>query len=225
MLDPLTTQNALEQNAGRMNLNHTQLLDQAQIVLDHAKRAGASYADIRLGETHRQYVKAKDDRLENFDESALHGFGVRVLLEGCWGFYGAHQLDRASLETGVVRALENARATQPIQNQPILLESLPAREATWIMPMAQDPFAVSAETKSALLLSICAAARDEGADFCSASLSLAREERLFANSLGARIAQSRTRIFPSFKAIAIDPERGQFSSRESLTPARSAGWE
>ena len=104
-------QNALEQNARRMNLNHTQLLDQAQIALDRAKRAGASYADIRLGETHRQYIKAKDDRLENFDESALVGFGVRVLLEGCWGFYGAHQLDRANLETGVARALCNARST------------------------------------------------------------------------------------------------------------------
>lgn len=141
------------------------------------------------------------------------------------GIFGANQLDRTNLEIGVARALENARATQPIQNQPILLEILPAHEATWLMSMAQDPFAISAEEKSSLLLSICAAARDEGANFCSASLSLAREERLFANSLGARIAQTRTRIYPSFKAIAIDPERGQFSSRESLTPARSAGWE
>lgn len=225
VLPPMMMQSALGNNVARLNLNHTQLLDQAQIVLDHAKRAGASYADIRLGETYHQYIKAKDDRLENFDESAFVGFGVRVLLNGCWGFYGANQLDRTNLEIGVARALENARATQPIQNQPILLEILPAHEATWLMSMAQDPFAISAEEKSSLLLSICAAARDEGANFCSASLSLAREERLFANSLGARIAQTRTRIYPSFKAIAIDPERGQFSSRESLTPARSAGWE
>lgn len=111
VLPPMMMQSALGNNVARLNLNHTQLLDQAQIVLDHAKRAGASYADIRLGETYHQYIKAKDDRLENFDESAFVGFGVRVLLNGCWGFYGANQLDRTNLEIGVARALDVVIAT------------------------------------------------------------------------------------------------------------------
>jgi TldD protein len=209
----------------RFALDRALLFDLAEIALAGARSGGASYADIRLGETLREYSYAKDDRLEHFDERSSRGFGLRVLLDGSWGFYGARRLDDASLREGVARALENARAVRPIQAQPITLERLPAHEAEWIMPMDVDPFAVSSREKSDLLLSICAAARDNGADFCSASLSLAREERLFANSFGARILQTRTRVHPGFTATAIDRAAGRMASRDSLTPARGAGWE
>jgi TldD protein len=197
----------------------------ADLALDSARRGGASYADIRLGETVREYAAARDDRLEHFDERSSRGFGLRVLLDGSWGFYGARRLDAESVTEGVARALENARAMRPIQGRPIVLEELPSHEAEWIMPMGVDPFCVSTREKSDLLLAICAAARDAGADFCSASLSLAREERLFANSLGARIRQTRTRVYPTFRATAVDRAIGRMASRDSLTPARGAGWE
>lgn len=209
----------------RFALDRGLLNDLADLALAGAKAGGASYADIRLGETLREYAAARDDRLEHFDERSTRGFGLRVLLDGCWGFYGARRLDAASVKEGVARALENARAVRPIQSQPIALEQLPAHEAEWIMPMGVDPFAVPTSEKSDLLLAICAAARDNGADFCTASLSVAREERLFANSFGARIRQTRTRIHPTFTATAVDREAGRMASRDSFIPARGAGWE
>ncbi|MCC3244777.1 TldD/PmbA family protein [Methylocystis sp. WRRC1] len=209
----------------RFALDRAMLDDLADLALEAAKRGGASYADIRLGETKREYAYAKDDRLEQYDERASRGFGVRVLLDGSWGFYGARRLDAASVREGIQRALDNARAVRPIQAQPVALEQLPAHEAEWIMPMGADPFAVSSREKSDLLLAICAAARDNGADFCSASLSAAREERMFANSHGARILQTRTRVHPTFTATAIDRGLGRMATRDSLTPARGAGWE
>jgi TldD protein len=209
----------------RFALDRRLLDDLAELALTGAKAGGASYADIRLGETLREYAAARDDRLEHFDERSTRGFGLRVLLDGCWGFYGARRLDPASIREGVARALENARAVRPIQSQPIALEQLPAHEAEWIMPMAVDPFAVPTREKSDLLLAICAAARDNGADFCTASFSLAREERFFANSFGARIRQTRTRVHPTFTATAVDRAAGRMASRDSLAPARGAGWE
>jgi TldD protein len=209
----------------RFALDRVLLDDLAGLALEGARRGGASYADIRLGETAREYAAARDDRLEHFDERSSRGFGLRVLLDGSWGFYGARRLDAASVKEGVERALENARAMRPIQGRPIALEELPAHQADWIMPMGVDPFAIPTREKSDLLLAICAAARDAGADFCSASLSLAREERLFANSFGARLRQTRTRVYPTFRATAVDRAAGRMASRDSLTPARGAGWE
>jgi TldD protein len=86
------------------------LNDLADLALQGARAGGASYADIRLGETLREYAAARDDRLEHFDERSTRGFGLRVLLDACWGFYGARRLDAASVTEGVARALENARA-------------------------------------------------------------------------------------------------------------------
>jgi TldD protein len=212
-------------SAGRFVLDRALLHDLADLALEAARRGGASYADIRLGETAREYAQARDDRLEHFDERTTRGFGLRVLLDGCWGFYGARRLDAASLRDGVARALDNARAVRPIQDNPIVLERIAPQEAEWAMPMGVDPFSVPSREKSDLLLAICASARDNGADFCSASLSIAREERFFANSFGARILQTRTRVYPTFKATAVDRARGRVASRDCLTPARGAGWD
>ncbi len=132
-----TTQSA---RRGAFTLDRALLNDLADMALTAAKRGGASYADIRIGETLREFAFAKDDRLENYDERSAQGFGMRVLLDGCWGFYGARRLDPQSLRDGVERALDNARAVKPIQAQPIALERLPAHEAEWIMPMGVDPF-------------------------------------------------------------------------------------
>ena len=197
-------------------LDRALLYDLADLALTAARQSGADYADLRIGETRREYAFAKDDRLESFDERASQGFGLRVLLDGCWGFYGARRLDPLSLRDGVERALENARAVKRIQFQPIELERLPAHEAEWIMPMGVDPFDVPPGEKADLLLSIIASARDHGADFCSASLSAACEERFFANSLGSRIHQTRTRVAPNFQATAIDRASGRFATRDCL---------
>lgn len=212
-------------DGARFLVDRALLYDLADLALTAARRAGASYADIRIGETTRLYAVAKDDRLESYQESVATGFGVRVLLDGCWGFYGAKSLDVATLRAGVDRALDNARAVRPIQTRPITLERLPAQEAEWIMPMAVDPFSIAPRDKADLLLAINAAARDAGADFCSASLSVAREERFFASSFGSRIRQTRTRVYPTFTATAIDRGGGRFASRDCLAPARGAGWE
>ncbi|QGM96293.1 TldD/PmbA family protein [Methylocystis parvus] len=212
-------------DGGRFALDRALLDALADLALQAARRAGASYADIRLGETLKETAYAKDDRLEQFDERSTRGFGLRVLLDGSWGFYGARRLDAASVAEGVERALENARAVRPIQGRPIALEELPAHEAEWIMPMGVDPFSISTREKADLLLAISAAARDNGADFCTALLCIAREERLFASTFGARIRQTRTRVQPTFTATAIDRAAGRMASRDSLTPARGAGWE
>lgn len=215
----------LEKKPAGFALDRAALHDLADIALAGARRAGAGYADMRLGETRREYISAREDRLESYDESFVSGFGLRVLLDGCWGFYGGRRLDRAGVLMGLERALGAARAVKPIQAHPIVIEQLPAREAEWIMPMRVDPFGAPADAKADFLLGATASARDAGADFCSASLSMAREERLFANMAGSRILQTRTRIHPRFEAAAIDQDSGRFATRESFTPARAAGWE
>jgi len=208
-----------------VTLDRRILDDLADIALDAARRAGASYADIRLGETRREHALARDDRLERFDESRRCGFGLRVLVDGAWGFCGDVRLARAAILAALERACDSARAARRVQAAPVGIERLVAREATWRMPMVIDPFEISAAAKADLLLTVTSAARAGGADFCEATLDCEREERLFANSHGARLLQSRTRVTPFFEATAVDRASGRFAARESLVPARGAGWE
>jgi len=147
---------------GAFALDRAGLFDLADIAIDAARRAGADYVDIRLGETRREFLRAREDRLEDVGESADAGFGLRVLRDGCWGFYGASTFSRAAILTGVETALANARAVKPIQPREIILETLPGVEARWETPFGIDPFEVSVADKADFLLSVNAAARDAG---------------------------------------------------------------
>jgi hypothetical protein len=53
----------LETAPGAFALDKAGLFDLADIAIDAAKRAGADYVDIRLGETRREFLQAREDRL------------------------------------------------------------------------------------------------------------------------------------------------------------------
>ena len=197
----------------------------AELALSLAQQGGADYADIRLGATLQDYLCARDERLETVWSGEFWGFGLRVLRRGSWGFCGATSLTPDSIRRAVETALANARAVEPIQGAPIALEALPVVEDRWEMALGIDPFAAPLAKKADLLLAVNATACDSGADFCTSQFQAAREERLFANSRGSRIWQSRTRVWPEFQITVVDKASGRFASRDSLIPPRGAGWD
>jgi TldD protein len=197
----------------------------ADMALALAKAAGASYADVRVGRNQREFIRARERRLEEFDATLTVGFGVRVLIDGSWGFAGSEVVEENEIRRAVALAADNAGAARAIQANPIVLEDIPAYQEDWVMPMRRDPFAVSAADKAAKLAAINAAALTAGADYCTAFLSFVREETLFASSRGSRIAQTRVRSHPRFEVTAVDKPSGRFATRASLVAPRGAGWE
>jgi TldD protein len=206
-------------------LDRTAQLKLADMALALAKAAGASYADVRLGRNQREFIRARERRLEEFDATLTVGFGVRVLIDGSWGFAGSEVVEENEIRRAVTLAADNAGAARAIQANPIVLEDIPAYQEDWVMPMRRDPFAVSAADKAAKLAAINAAALTAGADYCTAFLSFVREETLFASSRGSRIAQTRVRSHPRFEVTAVDKQSGRFATRASLVAPRGAGWE
>ena len=67
-----------------------ELIDRA---LDAAERSGASYADIRLVERESESLTVKNGALESAEAQRTAGLGVRLLLEGAWGFASSGLLE------------------------------------------------------------------------------------------------------------------------------------
>jgi TldD protein len=197
----------------------------ADMALELALRAGASYADIRIGRTEQEFLRARDRRLDELTSNLAVGFGVRVLLDGSWGFAGSELVEEAELRRVVGLAIENAQAARLIQTVPVTLEDVPAYREDWRTPVRIDPFSIATEVKAAKLLAINEAALAAGANYCTSLMRFVREEKLFASSRGSRIAQVRLRSAPYFEVTAIDRQSGRFASRASLAAPRGEGWE
>jgi TldD protein len=206
-------------------LDQAARLKLADMALDLAKRAGASYADVRIGRSEQEFIRARERRLDDNNSTLSVGFGVRVLVDGSWGFAGSELVGEDEIRRIVALALENAGASRLIQATPIVLEDVPAYHDDWRMPMTVDPFTISAQEKAAKLLAINEVALKAGADYCTSLLGFVREEKLFASSRGSRITQMRVRSSPYFEVTAVDKQSGRFASRSTLAAPRGSGWD
>src|SRR2546430_1356759 len=85
--------------------------DLVEAALNAAQVKGASYADVRLDERVQQDVTVKNGQLAAVSDDASEGLGVRVLVDGAWGFAGSARLSTSEVQEVVDRAIRIARAS------------------------------------------------------------------------------------------------------------------
>ncbi|MDQ3981229.1 MAG: TldD/PmbA family protein, partial [Actinomycetota bacterium] len=127
-----------------------------EAALDAAVAAGASYADARSVETMSEALSVRGDVVEALERSDSIGFGVRVLVDGAWGFAASYETSASVAAETAAAAVEIARATATALSHPVELVPEPPHRATWSSPWGIDPLAVSVEEKVGLLASATA---------------------------------------------------------------------
>ena len=198
--------------------------DVATAALDAATRAGASYADVRVSTNRSQNVSTREQIVTGLSDSETSGVGVRVLVDGTWGFAASRILTNESGEQVARTAVAQARANRAAQRRPVELAPIgPAEEGEWRSPIEVDPFEVSIEDKVDLMLEANAAAtRVQGARFASSTMSFIREEKFFASTDGIITDQTIYRCWPRLTVSAVAADGSDFQSRQS-TPLQPMG--
>ena len=172
--------------------------------LGAAASAGATYADARYLGEEWEAIDVQDDRVQGVDRGVTAGIGVRVLVDGNWGFAGSARLDATAIEKTAALAVEIARSSQAVKGPQTRLAAEPARQATWSTAVEEDPFAVSLEDKIALLLDASGNMKMvQGLAIAEASMDLWRRTSYLATSEGARIDQTITQSGAGIRALAV----------------------
>jgi TldD protein len=158
------------------------IIDDALAVAD----AQASFADVRLieAEEMRLYAQLGGDADERVEHNA--GIGVRVLVDGAWGFASRPLLDAADARAAAQQALASARASAGV-SAPVRLEPMPPISGNYRTDLRIDPFAVPAAQRQCLLDEVLAnATRPAQVVSARAGLNAKRQHRHFGNSEGSR---------------------------------------
>ncbi|HTL99519.1 MAG TPA: TldD/PmbA family protein [Candidatus Omnitrophota bacterium] len=195
--------------------------------LDTAVARGAGYADARLLETLREDLIVKDGRLAGLEQTESRGIGVRVLVDGAWGYAATDATGKESVRACAAHAVAIGRASARVLANPVRLAPEPAHRAVWTSPCAVDPFAIPLEQKLDLLLRIDAALRSvKGVTIAEAFLTFVRRRQRFLSSEGADIDQTVTRSGGGYAATAVS---GNEVQRRSYPQAeghhQTMGWE
>jgi len=198
----------------------------AEVALAAARAAKASYCDVRIGRYLNQSVVTREHQVGNVTNRESSGVGVRVLVNGAWGFAATHQQTEAAVRGAVEQATAIARANASIQTRPVQLAPTPAvGEVRWQTPVRKNAMEVPIQDKIELLQALNGAALDAGADFINSTLFLVNEQKYFASSDGSFIDQDIHRIWLPFTATAIDKASGKFRTRAGLSSPMGMGYE
>ena len=190
--------------------------------LDTAARRGAAYADVRIVRRLDESISVKSGRVEGVSSGESEGFGVRVLVDGAWGFASSNRLESAEIDRVAAEAVRIARASATALRRPVVLDDRPPAHGTYETPVAEDPFAVGLETKIADLLAADAAMnRVKGIAYTESMYAAQREWKTFAATDGSFTEQTITHVGSAVEANAVDGDEHQ---RRSY-PDNGGGWQ
>lgn len=198
----------------------------ADIALNAARAKGATYTDVRIGRYLNQFIITREDKVQNIVNTESYGTGIRVIANGTWGFAATSEVTSESIAKAAEQAVAIAKANSKFQDEPVNLAPVKNHgEISWKTPIGKNAFEVPISEKVDLLMAVNDAAMKNGANFVNSFLFLVNEQKYFASSEGSYIDQDVHRVWPNFTVTAIDPEKGKFKTRNSLSSPMGMGWE
>ncbi len=198
----------------------------ADIALNTAKSLGASYTDVRIGRYLNQFISTRENKVQNIVNTESYGVGVRVIVNGTWGFAATNNVTNDDVKKVTERAVAIAKANSKFQKEPVTLApNVGHGEVTWNTPIQKNAFEVPVAEKVDLLLRANSEAQKNGASFASSNLFQVNEQKYFASTDGSYIDQDIHRIWPTFNVSVIDRATGKFKSRDAMSAPMGMGYE
>ena len=209
-----------------VRFDNPSLVQPLEASIQTALRLGASHVEARMMQTRVRYVATADRQLESAGLSRTSGVGIRVLVEGCWGFAGTSSMRPEDLDRAVHDAVLLARASRPLATDPVTLAPEPSHIGHWSSACSEDPFEVTNSDIEALLCgreSTLASAA--GIQHTDSSLMAVDEATVLVTSDGTRVSQHKTRVHATITALGSNDQTGVIDTMRSLAPPTARGFE
>jgi len=196
---------------------------QLQELLALAEQKGASYADLRWEKRRIQQLMMSSGNVESLNSNQDEGFGIRVIVDGGWGFASTPELDQQSMEAAIDRALVVGRASARHKLADVELAPVEPVISKQAVHVSIDPFEVPLDHMIDLLRqSHDAMVQIPEVRVTEGRISLWQNDKIFASTEGAYIEQQITQSGASISAHA----RGNGDvQRRSHADYRNAGFE
>jgi TldD protein len=198
----------------------------ADVALNAATQAGASYCDVRIGRYLNQFITTRDLNVENVTNTESAGVGVRVVCNGAYGFAATSDMSPDAVAGAARQAVAIAKANARLQAEPVQLAPVKGvGEVSWATPIKKDWRTVPIKEKAELLIAANKAGMDGGASFMQSLMFQVNQQKYFASTDGSYIDQDVHRMWMPVFATAVDKATNKFRSRQGLSSPVGMGYE
>jgi len=121
--------------------------------LNAATGAGASHADVRIERTRTGLLSLRDAKPETQSDETNFGIGVRVIVNGAWGFASSPDVSVESAQKLAATAVAMAKTSKPLSTDEISLVPEPVyAKKTWVSAYEIDRSQFLIQTRKIVLL-------------------------------------------------------------------------
>ncbi len=202
-----------------------EIKDVLQSVVGRAKAKGVQFADARAVIRDSTAISRQDGRAEKLFFKSSEGIGVRVLVNGAWGFASKSGLDFESAISSLESAISLAKASAPSVSDPGKVAEIDPVEGSWKSPSEIDPSEVSMEEKMRFLEWHENIAREKVGDRTANSVFSYTDsvsEEIVCNTFGTLVDSKITRVQVFARITA---KEGEIRETGSEQIGRLAGFE
>ncbi len=172
--------------------------------VDYGRGLGAEYVEVRAQSLFKTLLTTKDGTVEGAKEGTESGAGVRVLVNGAWGFVSLGKLDSKLLTEAVDEAVRLAKAASLRVKSAVKLAEVKAVEDRVVANSRKSPQDVSMKEKIdvALAMDKTVFGYDKRIRSCTISYLDVTGTNYFVNSDGACIEQDKLYVWSRILASA-----------------------
>jgi TldD protein len=189
------------------------MFDRAEVAVQAALDAGASYADARAVASKTENIEVRNRKLDEFDVGERVGVGVRALIGSSWGFASTGDLTDAGLAECGRNAARIAQASALVAGPKLEFADVPVVSASWETPHVENPFEVPTSEKIDMLIDVTGTMQNvDGIGQTYGLVSSWDTEKWFASSQGHQIHQHIVEAGGYYTATAIGEHETQVRS-------------
>lgn len=185
------------------------------------------FADVRLSNTDTQTIRFERGNLKVFGTTSDSvSLGVRVLIDGCWGFAGTDTLNRASIDKAVRRAIQNAEEGSRFRKEKVSFPPLKGLQGSYFFHPVEDPFRMDDRDKIEYLGNIARLMNGQEKIVQSyVTTQFYRQYKVYANTEGAFTDSLVYDTRPDIMCLASDGKAVYSRTYPGHMVARRGGFE
>lgn len=135
------------------------LRDLLELIVQKGLKAGASFCEARFFEERAKYISVENGVAKSMSSGILHGVGVRVIVNGKWGFASTNVSTKISVERALYDAIGGAKSISAQKGEEAEIVDQKPVVDTVVHEVKLNPDDVSEEEKVKRMLEIEKASR------------------------------------------------------------------
>lgn len=196
-------------------------------IINKLNRQDIQFGDVRFTSTDSQTIFFEKKNLKHISKTTdAEALGIRVLVNGCWGFAGTDVVDVTKVDSLINLALSNAKHSSRFRHTPVKFKAIKPTVGSYYFSPEEDPFLMSDEEKINYFQNIAIKLNQNPSIIHSyVHTNFYRQYKVYANTEGTFVDTLVYDTMPSMSVLAANENGMQQRTWPGHMSTRRGGFE